>query len=109
MSDDNILPGWTCLACQAFNGDAKERLQRCRACAALRPIAAPTEPGAFSSQEYRDITARLVEACRKSNELWRALPVLVPADNKDLQAWTRQEREVDASAFELVRLIKRLV
>jgi hypothetical protein len=109
MSDDNILPGWTCLACQAFNGDVKEKLQKCRACAALRPIPAPEAPGVLSSQECHNAAARLVEACRRSNELWRKLTVSVSADSKDLQAWTLQEREVDTSAFELVRLIKRLV
>lgn len=27
-----MLPGWTCLGCGAFNGDAKERLASCRCC-----------------------------------------------------------------------------
>lgn len=32
-----VLPGWRCPSCQAFNGDEKERLLRCRACNAPRP------------------------------------------------------------------------
>lgn len=33
------LPGWSCPKCKAFNGDAKERLSKCRACDAQRPKA----------------------------------------------------------------------
>jgi hypothetical protein len=33
---DNILPGWICKSCKAFNGDAKEKLQNCRACGGKR-------------------------------------------------------------------------
>lgn len=32
-----LLPGWDCPECRAFNGDAKERLTRCRCCDAARP------------------------------------------------------------------------
>ena len=32
-----MLPGWTCGECRGFNGEAKARLDRCRACSALRP------------------------------------------------------------------------
>jgi hypothetical protein len=34
-----VLPGWTCPrpACRAFNGEAKERRETCRACEAARP------------------------------------------------------------------------
>lgn len=27
-----VLPGWTCHACRAFNGSARENLTHCRAC-----------------------------------------------------------------------------
>jgi hypothetical protein len=33
----DLLPGWKCRACFAFNGDVKERLESCRACSAPRP------------------------------------------------------------------------
>lgn len=32
-----MLPGWTCETCLAFNGEAKERRETCRACNAGRP------------------------------------------------------------------------
>lgn len=32
-----ILPGWTCPVCHGFNGEAKERLEKCRACEGARP------------------------------------------------------------------------
>jgi hypothetical protein len=31
------LPGWDCASCGAFNGDVKEKLQKCRCCDASRP------------------------------------------------------------------------
>lgn len=31
-----LLPGWVCKNCRCFNGDAKERLERCRSCDASR-------------------------------------------------------------------------
>ena len=31
------LPGWDCLFCKAFNGEAKETLLVCRACGATKP------------------------------------------------------------------------
>lgn len=33
----DVLPGWHCLHCGAFNGDAKERLEKCRCCEGVRP------------------------------------------------------------------------
>lgn len=33
-----LLPGWTCSACRAFNGAAKELLAECRGCGAPRKI-----------------------------------------------------------------------
>lgn len=32
-----VLPGWTCPSCKGFNGEAKERLEKCRGCEAARP------------------------------------------------------------------------
>ena len=31
------LPAWCCPNCQAFNGESKETLHRCRCCGAVRP------------------------------------------------------------------------
>lgn len=33
-----LLPGWFCPNCTAFNGDAKEFLQKCRCCEFDRPV-----------------------------------------------------------------------
>lgn len=33
---DAIMPGWTCVVCQTFNGEAKLPRGVCRACGALR-------------------------------------------------------------------------
>lgn len=32
VASNPLLPGWFCRGCQAFNGEAKERLVRCRCC-----------------------------------------------------------------------------
>ncbi len=42
-----LLPGWSCPNCMAFNGDAKEFLQKCRCCEFDRPVSqAPSQdPG----------------------------------------------------------------
>lgn len=33
----DVFPHWRCPNCQAFNGEAKERLEQCRACGTRRP------------------------------------------------------------------------
>ena len=39
-----MLPGWFCQGCRGFNGEAKARLEVCRACGAARPaILGPEE------------------------------------------------------------------
>lgn len=32
----SVVPGWVCSECQGFNGEAKERLEQCRACGTPR-------------------------------------------------------------------------
>ena len=45
--DDFILPGWFCLRCDVFNGEAKEARAECRVCELqyIRPDPSRCEPG----------------------------------------------------------------
>lgn len=49
-----ILPGWTCNSCDVFNGEAKEKQEECRNCAASRPLL-------ITRDEARELALRIID------------------------------------------------
>ena len=68
-----VLPGWSCPTCRAFNGEAVQRYEACRACGERRTVEYVfDEVSGIDDETYREIRSLMAscELCEGEGCAW---------------------------------------
>jgi uncharacterized membrane protein len=93
VTSSEMMPGWSCPECRAFNGEAKKERVECRVCGALHV------QGELAPEEGPVIERQVAESLlRENRQLREALSRVQGRSTEILEECRRLRREASANA-----------